>query len=311
MRPPLPPRAPPARRLPPAGRPCRRVAPSRACGPWPRPLLDAGFRAGCRCGALHPSPRESRSQCLTIPGHPGSPRARRGGQYARAVTPEQLQDVVRTAVARGRRPGDLAVAVPGEVVVERPKNPRARRLRHQRRAAAGQAGRPAAAGGGRAARRPAARRRPASSAVDVAGPGFLNITLAQGALGPIAVARSSTAGRGVRAHRRRWPGSGSTWSSSRPTRPARCTSAARRWAAVGDALARVLEAAGADVTREYYFNDAGVQIDRFAASLLAAANGRADARRTATAAPTSTRSPPQVVAAEPRRARRGPTTRQR
>ena len=46
-----------------------------------------------------------------------------------------------------------------------------------------------------------------------------------------------------------------------------------RWAAVGDALARLLEAAGADVTREYYFNDAGVQIDRFARSLLAAANG--------------------------------------
>ena len=42
---------------------------------------------------------------------------------------------------------------------------------------------------------------------------------------------------------------------------------------MGDALARVLEAAGADVTREYYFNDAGVQIDRYARSLLAAANG--------------------------------------
>ncbi|HEX6937159.1 MAG TPA: arginine--tRNA ligase, partial [Actinomycetes bacterium] len=45
------------------------------------------------------------------------------------------------------------------------------------------------------------------------------------------------------------------------------------WAAVGDALGRVLDAAGADVTREYYFNDAGSQIDRFARSLLAAANG--------------------------------------
>jgi len=46
-----------------------------------------------------------------------------------------------------------------------------------------------------------------------------------------------------------------------------------RWAAVGDALARVLEATGADVTREYYFNDHGAQIDRFARSLLAAALG--------------------------------------
>ena len=37
-----------------------------------------------------------------------------------------------------------------------------------------------------------------------------------------------------------------------------------RWAAVGDALGRLLEASGAEVTREYYFNDAGAQIDRFA-----------------------------------------------
>jgi arginyl-tRNA synthetase len=44
-----------------------------------------------------------------------------------------------------------------------------------------------------------------------------------------------------------------------------------RWAAVGDSLARVFEAQGASVTREYYFNDHGAQIDRFARSLLAAA----------------------------------------
>jgi arginyl-tRNA synthetase len=44
-----------------------------------------------------------------------------------------------------------------------------------------------------------------------------------------------------------------------------------RWAAVGDALGRILTAQGATVTREYYFNDAGAQIDRFARSLLAAA----------------------------------------
>ena len=47
-----------------------------------------------------------------------------------------------------------------------------------------------------------------------------------------------------------------------------------RWAAVGDALARILQLTGAEVTREYYFNDAGVQIDRFASSLLAAARGK-------------------------------------
>ena len=46
-----------------------------------------------------------------------------------------------------------------------------------------------------------------------------------------------------------------------------------RWAAVGDSLARVLQASGAEVSREYYFNDHGAQIDRFARSLLAAALG--------------------------------------
>jgi arginyl-tRNA synthetase len=42
---------------------------------------------------------------------------------------------------------------------------------------------------------------------------------------------------------------------------------------VGDALARLLRATGAEVTTEYYFNDAGSQIDRFARSLLASARG--------------------------------------
>src|SRR5690625_7741631 len=46
-----------------------------------------------------------------------------------------------------------------------------------------------------------------------------------------------------------------------------------RWAAVGDSLARVLEATGAQVTREYYFNDHGAQIDRFVSSDLARMRG--------------------------------------
>src|SRR5690606_24270317 len=46
-------------------------------------------------------------------------------------------------------------------------------------------------------------------------------------------------------------------------------------AAVGDALGRIFTAAGAEVTREYYFNDHGSQIDRFSSSLLASARGEA------------------------------------
>jgi arginyl-tRNA synthetase len=59
--------------------------------------------------------------------------------------------------------------------------------------------------------------------------------------------------------------------SANPTGPLHL--AHSRWAAVGDSLARLLTAAGAEVTREYYFNDAGAQIDRFTASLIAAATG--------------------------------------
>ena len=47
-----------------------------------------------------------------------------------------------------------------------------------------------------------------------------------------------------------------------------------RWAAVGDALARVLAAAGANVKREFYINDRGAQMDKFGASLQAAAHGQ-------------------------------------
>ena len=56
--------------------------------------------------------------------------------------------------------------------------------------------------------------------------------------------------------------------SANPTGPVHL--GGTRWAAVGDSLARILRAAGAEVAREYYFNDHGAQIDRFAASLLAA-----------------------------------------
>ncbi len=61
--------------------------------------------------------------------------------------------------------------------------------------------------------------------------------------------------------------------SANPTGPVHIGGA--RWAAVGDALGRVLSTQGATVVREYYFNDAGAQIDRFARSLLAAARGMA------------------------------------
>lgn len=105
----------------------------------------------------------------------------------------------------------------------------------------------------------------------IAGPGFVNIRLAAAAQGAI-VAQILNAGAAF--------GSNSTYQgkkinlefvSANPTGPIHL--GGTRWAAVGDSLGRVLEASGADVTREYYFNDHGGQIDRFARSLVAAAKG--------------------------------------
>ena len=108
-------------------------------------------------------------------------------------------------------------------------------------------------------------------AADVAGPGFLNIRLAAGAAGELAraiVEAGEDYGRGVSF-------SGMhvnvEFVSANPTGPIHL--GGTRWAAVGDSLARLLEFHGATVTRENYFNDHGVQIDRFAASLLAAIKG--------------------------------------
>jgi arginyl-tRNA synthetase len=174
---------------------------------------------------------------------------------------------VAAAVERGALP----VPVPDDVVVERPKNPEhgdyatnvALRL-------AKPAGQPPRAVAELLAEE--LRARPGIAAVDVAGPGFLNITLAQGALGRIAV-DAVTAGAAY-GHTDTLAGQrlNLEFVSANPTGPVHI--GGTRWAAVGDALGRLLEASGATVTREYYFNDAGAQIDRFAGSLMAAAHGR-------------------------------------
>jgi arginyl-tRNA synthetase len=187
------------------------------------------------------------------------------------VTPEQLRDVVRTVVAAAVDRGALAVEVPEDVVVERPKNRAhgdyatnvALRL-------AKAAGRPPREVAGLLATDLAAQT--GIAGVDVAGPGFLNITLAEGALGRIAV-QAVTAGAGYgRTDVLAGQKLNLEFVSANPTGPV--TLGSTRWAAVGDALARLLETSGADVSREYYVNDAGAQIERFGRSLQAVALGR-------------------------------------
>lgn len=109
------------------------------------------------------------------------------------------------------------------------------------------------------------------ASVEVAGPGFINITLDSASAAAIVdEVLKQGANFGKNAHL-----SGKTLNlefvSANPTGPIHI--GGTRWAAVGDSMARVLQANGAKVVREYYFNDHGEQINRFAKSLVAAAHG--------------------------------------
>ncbi|MEV4239960.1 arginine--tRNA ligase [Nocardia sp. NPDC050408] len=187
------------------------------------------------------------------------------------MTPADLADLLRATAAkvlveRGLDP----TVLPDEVNVERPRNPE-----HGDYATnvAMQVGKKAGTNP-RALATWLAEALATTDAIDtaeVAGPGFLNIRLAASAQGAI-LQQVLTAGaaygtsdtlKGTRINLE--------FVSANPTGPVHL--GGTRWASVGDALGRILAAQGADVTREYYFNDHGAQIDRFAKSLAAAATG--------------------------------------
>jgi len=186
------------------------------------------------------------------------------------VTPAELAAAVREAVRVAIDDGALVVTPPDQVKVERPK---VKEHGDYATSVALQLAKPAGRPPREVAETIAARLRetPGVANVDVAGPGFLNISLdsaAQGELARTIVNLGEDYGRSDALAKQRV---NLEFVSANPTGPVHI--GAVRWAAVGDALGRVLDAAGADVTREYYFNDAGSQIDRFARSLLAAARG--------------------------------------
>ncbi len=109
------------------------------------------------------------------------------------------------------------------------------------------------------------------ASAEVAGPGFVNLRLEASAQGRI-VAEVLGAGE-CYGHDDELAGQkvNLEFVSANPTGPIHI--GGTRWAAVGDALGRLLSTQGAHVVREYYFNDHGAQIDRFASSLIAAAKG--------------------------------------
>ena len=187
------------------------------------------------------------------------------------MTPEELAAAVLAAVRAAVDADELAVSVPDSAVVERPKS---REHGDYATNVALRLAKPAGRPPREVAELIAARLREHAgiARVDVAGPGFLNVTLAKDALAGLVrtvVETGPAYGRGeVNAGRHL----NLEYVSANPTGPLHLAHA--RWAATGDSLARLLVASGAEVTREYYFNDAGAQIDRFTASLVAAATGQ-------------------------------------
>ena len=187
------------------------------------------------------------------------------------MTPADLAALLRGAAAevlrsRGLDPG----ALPAEVTVERPRNPEhgdyatnvalqvAKKVGANPRELAGWLAEALIAADG-------------IDSAEVAGPGFVNLrinTSARGAIVTEVVAAGARYGHsGLLGGRN----INLEFVSANPTGPIHI--GGTRWAAVGDALGRLLSTQGAQVVREYYFNDHGAQIDRFVNSLIAAAKG--------------------------------------
>jgi len=185
------------------------------------------------------------------------------------VTPAELSTAIVRILGALQSSGELpAGELPTEVVIERPKNREhgdwATNVAMQ---AAGRFGQNPRALAEKIAAELA--KTEGISKVDIAGPGFINITVSAEAAGAIAkqiVELGSSFGSGSALAGLNM---NLEFVSANPTGPIHI--GGTRWAAVGDSLARILQAQGASVTREYYFNDHGAQIDRFARSLLAAA----------------------------------------
>jgi arginyl-tRNA synthetase len=187
------------------------------------------------------------------------------------VTPADLAELLKITAAAVLAQHDLdTAALPPTVTVERPRNPEhgdyATNLALQLGKKVGVNPRELA-GWLVAALTDVA----AIASADVAGPGFVNLRIAASAQGVIInnvidagpnYGHSDTlAGQKVNLE----------FVSANPTGPIHI--GGTRWAAVGDALGRLLTTQGAAVVREYYFNDHGAQIDRFTNSLIAAAKG--------------------------------------
>ena len=180
------------------------------------------------------------------------------------MTPAQLSDAIVAVLTAQVEAGNLRLpdGVPAEVVVERPRNKEhgdyATNVALQLAKKAGMAPRELAQ-----SMADALAATDGIAKVDIAGPGFLNITVAAGAQGKVAADVVAAGAAYGRSEALTGTFINVEFISANPTGPLHLGHT--RWAAVGDALARVLEAAGATVSREFYINDRGNQMDLFGA----------------------------------------------
>ena len=211
---------------------------------------------------------------------PGKPRVVRNPcDSLGCMTPAELADVLLAAVRRAVESGALDADVPAARCTS--SGPGSASTATTRPTSRCSWPRPPAARRARSPRsspRRIVERRRGSRAVDVAGPGLPQHHPRRGRARRAGAHRSSRPARRLRPHRRSAASARSTWSSSPRTRPGPMHLGGARWAAVGDSLARVLQATGADVAAGVLLQRPGAQIDRFARSLLAPRARRAGAR---------------------------------
>jgi arginyl-tRNA synthetase len=189
-------------------------------------------------------------------------------QDAQTALEAHILGVVEQAIARGAFAGE----VPASVRLERPKNrdhgDYATSIALQLAKAAGIA--PQEVAKIIAADLTALD---AITSVDIAGPGFINITLNRASQAELVRTILIAGDKYGHGNSLNGVSINLEFISANPTGPLHLGHT--RWAAVGDALGRVLSAAGAKVTQEFYINDRGNQMDLFGASVEAAALGLA------------------------------------
>jgi arginyl-tRNA synthetase len=178
---------------------------------------------------------------------------------------------IQAAISRAIERGDLIGTVPESIPLERPKN---RDHGDYASSIALQLAKPAGKNPREVAEMLKADLESLAevSAVNIAGPGFINITLNRASQADLV--RTILTAQEKYGHGDALAGVkiNLEFISANPTGPLHLGHT--RWAAVGDALGRVLTAAGADVTREFYINDRGNQMDLFGQSVQAAALGQ-------------------------------------